>query len=515
MSSIRAKSALISVFHKDGLEPIVRKMNDLGITIYSTGGTEKFIKDLGIDVVPVEDVTSYPSILGGRVKTLHPKVFGGILNRRDNEGDVSQLKEFDIPQLDIVIVDLYPFEKTVASGASEQDIIEKIDIGGISLIRAGAKNYKDTLCVGTMDDYAELLEVLEKGEGETTLAQRKRFATRCFDVSSSYDSAIYQYFSGDAQDQSLKVSEQNVMPLRYGENPHQRGWFYGDFDAMFTKHHGKELSYNNLLDVDAAVNLMSEFENDAPTFAIFKHNNACGVAQRDSIHQAYVDALAGDPVSAFGGILIANTAPDLQTAEEVHKLFCEVVIAPSFDADALELLKGKKNRILLTLKEGALSRKRDNNHKEVRASLNGYLVQDANIKTDQKEDLKTATELAPTEEQIEDLLFASKICKHTKSNTIVLAKGKQLCASGTGQTSRVDALNQAIHKAGSFNFDLKGAVMASDAFFPFPDCVEIADNAGITAVIQPGGSIKDQLSIDYCNAHNIAMVFTGTRHFKH
>ena len=515
MSSIRAKSALISVFHKDGLEPIVRKMSDLGITIYSTGGTEKFIKELGIDVIPVEDITSYPSILGGRVKTLHPKVFGGILNRRDNEGDVSQLKEFDIPQLDIVIVDLYPFEKTVASGASEQDIIEKIDIGGISLIRAGAKNYKDTLCVGTMDDYAELLEVLEKGEGETTLAQRKRFATRCFDVSSNYDSAIYQYFSGDTQDQSLKVSEQNVMPLRYGENPHQRGWFYGDFDAMFTKHHGKELSYNNLLDVDAAVNLMSEFENDAPTFAIFKHNNACGVAQRDTIHQAYVDALAGDPVSAFGGILIANTAVDLQTAEEIHKLFCEVVIAPSFDSDALELLKGKKNRILLTLKESALSRKRDNNHKEVRASLNGFLVQDANIKTDQKEDLKTATELAPTDEQVEDLLFASKICKHTKSNTIVLAKGKQLCASGTGQTSRVDALNQAIHKAGSFNFDLNGAVMASDAFFPFPDCVEIADNAGITAVIQPGGSIKDQLSIDYCNEHKIAMVFTGTRHFKH
>ncbi|ARN71905.1 bifunctional phosphoribosylaminoimidazolecarboxamide formyltransferase/IMP cyclohydrolase [Nonlabens tegetincola] len=515
MSNITAKSALISVFSKEGLEPIVQKMNELGITIYSTGGTEKFITDLGIPVVPVEDVTSYPSILGGRVKTLHPKVFGGILNRRDNENDVAQIKEFDIPQIDIVVVDLYPFEKTVASGASEQDIIEKIDIGGISLIRAGAKNYKDTLCVGTVQDYTALLEVLEEGNGVTTLEQRKRFATNCFNVSSHYDSAIYNYFSGHSIDKALKISEPTVMPLRYGENPHQRGWFYGNFNEMFTKHHGKELSYNNLLDVDAAVNLMSEFEHDAPTFAIFKHNNACGVAQRDTIHQAYVDALAGDPVSAFGGILIANANIDKATAEEIHQLFCEVVIAPSFDEDAMEILKGKKNRILLELVDGALSRKRDHNTLEVRASLNGYLVQDPNIKTDQKADLKTATTISPSEEQIEDLLFASKICKHTKSNTIVLAKGKQLCASGTGQTSRVDALNQAIHKAGSFNFDLEGAVMASDAFFPFPDCVEIAGNAGIKAVIQPGGSIKDQLSIDYCNENNIAMVFTGTRHFKH
>ncbi|AGC77111.1 phosphoribosylaminoimidazolecarboxamide formyltransferase/IMP cyclohydrolase [Nonlabens dokdonensis] len=514
-NNITAKSALISVFNKDGLAPIVQKMNDLGITIYSTGGTEKFITDLGIKVVPVEDVTSYPSILGGRVKTLHPKVFGGILNRRDHEGDVSQLEEFDIPQIDIVIVDLYPFEKTVASGAAEQDIIEKIDIGGISLIRAGAKNYKDTLCVGTVDDYKKLLEVLESGEGATTLEQRKEFATTCFNVSSHYDSAIYNYFSGNSATKALKVSEQNVMPLRYGENPHQRGWFYGDFNEMFIKHHGKELSYNNLLDVDAAVNLMSEFVNDAPTFAIFKHNNACGVAQRDSIHQAYLDALAGDPVSAFGGILISNTEIDAATATEIHKLFCEVVIAPSFAADALEILKGKKNRIMLELVDGALSRKRDTNKLEVRASLNGYLVQDPNLKTDEKSGLKNATDIQASEEQISDLLFASKLCKHTKSNTIVLAKNKQLCASGTGQTSRVDALNQAIHKANSFKFDLKGAVMASDAFFPFPDCVEIADNAGITAVIQPGGSIKDQLSIDYCNNNNIAMVFTGTRHFKH
>ncbi|WP_124979477.1 bifunctional phosphoribosylaminoimidazolecarboxamide formyltransferase/IMP cyclohydrolase [Nonlabens xiamenensis] len=515
MSQIAAKSALISVFHKDGLAPIVQKMNELGITIYSTGGTEKFIKDLGIDVVPVEDVTSYPSILGGRVKTLHPKVFGGILNRRGHDGDEAQLVEFDIPQIDIVIVDLYPFEKTVASGADEQNIIEKIDIGGISLIRAGAKNYKDTLCVGTMDDYSDLLEVLESGNGTTTLEQRKKFAASCFNISSHYDSAIYNYFAGDTTDKALKVSETHVMPLRYGENPHQRGWFYGDFNEMFIKHHGKALSYNNLLDVDAAVNLMSEFVGEDPTFAIFKHNNACGVAQRNSVYEAYVDALAGDPVSAFGGILITNTEIDLATAEEIHKLFCEVVIAPSFASDALEVLKGKKNRIMLELVDGALSRKRDTNKLEVRASLNGYLVQDPNLKTDMTEDLKTATHLSPTQEQISDLLFASKICKHTKSNTIVLAKNKQLCASGTGQTSRVDALNQAIHKANSFEFELEGAVMASDAFFPFPDCVEIADKAGITAVIQPGGSIKDELSIEYCNKNDIAMVFTGTRHFKH
>ncbi|MGJ8683421.1 MAG: bifunctional phosphoribosylaminoimidazolecarboxamide formyltransferase/IMP cyclohydrolase [Nonlabens sp.] len=515
MSNITAKSALISVFHKDGLEPIVKKMSDLGIAIYSTGGTEKFINDLGIPVIPVENVTSYPSILGGRVKTLHPKVFGGILNRRDHEGDVAQLAEFDIPQIDIVIVDLYPFEKTVASGAPEQDIIEKIDIGGISLIRAAAKNFKDTLCVATMDDYGKLLNVLEEGNGATTVEQRKEFAATAFDISSHYDSAIYNYFAGDSATKSLKMSQQDVMPLRYGENPHQRGWFYGDFESMFTKLHGKALSYNNLLDVDAAVNLMSEFVDDAPTFAVFKHNNACGVAQRDTIHQAYVDALAGDPVSAFGGILISNVEIDVATATEIHKLFCEVVIAPSFEPAALEILKGKKNRIMLELVGDALSRKRNTNALEVRASLNGFLVQDANLKTDSKADLKTATELAPTAAQIEDLLFASKLCKHTKSNTIVLAKNKQLCASGTGQTSRVDALNQAIHKAQSFKFDLEGSVMASDAFFPFPDCVEIADNAGIKAVIQPGGSIKDELSIDYCNKNAIAMVFTGTRHFKH
>jgi phosphoribosylaminoimidazolecarboxamide formyltransferase/IMP cyclohydrolase len=509
MSTKKAASALISVFHKDGLEPIVKKFNELGITIYSTGGTEKFIKDLGIDVVPVEDVTSYPSILGGRVKTLHPKVFGGILNRQDHEGDVAQLEEFDIPQLDIVIVDLYPFEKTVASGASEQDIIEKIDIGGISLIRAAAKNYKDVLCVSSMEDYSEFLDIISAGNGNTTLEERKKFAAKAFNVSSHYDTAIFNYFNQNHEEAVLKISETNGRILRYGENPHQKGFFFGDFEAMFTKLHGKELSYNNLLDVDAAVNLMNEFRKDDPTFAILKHNNACGMATRSTIHQAYVDALAGDPVSAFGGILISNVEIDKPTAEEIHNLFCEVVIAPSFADDALEVLKGKKNRIMLIQKEVDLP------ETIVRTCLNGVLVQDKDHKTDTMADLKYVTGKEPSAREMEDLIFASKLCKHTKSNTIVLAKNKQLCASGTGQTSRVDALNQAIHKAKSFNFDLNEAVMASDAFFPFPDCVEIAHKSGITSVIQPGGSIKDQLSIDYCNENNIAMVMTGTRHFKH
>jgi phosphoribosylaminoimidazolecarboxamide formyltransferase/IMP cyclohydrolase len=503
------KSALISVFSKEGLEPIVKELNNQNVTIFSTGGTEKFIKDLGIDVVPVEDITSYPSILGGRVKTLHPKVFGGILNRQNNTTDVAELKEFDIPQIDLVVVDLYPFEKTVASGATHEDIIEKIDIGGISLIRAAAKNYNDVVCVSSVDDYAEFLDLLQTQKGTTSNEDRKRFAAKAFNVSSHYDTAIFNYFNKNHEQAVLKISETNGQVLRYGENPHQKGFFFGDFEAMFTKLHGKELSYNNLLDVDAAVNLINEFKGEAPTFAILKHNNACGFAQRDTIHQAYVDALAGDPVSAFGGILISNTEIDKATAEEIHDLFCEVVIAPSFSNDALEILKGKKNRILLILKEVELS------NSTVRTCLNGVLVQDRDNITDNKEHLTHATNNKPSENELEDLIFASKICKHTKSNTIVLAKNKQLCASGTGQTSRVDALNQAIHKAHSFNFDLEGAVMASDAFFPFPDCVEIAKNAGISAVIQPGGSIKDQLSIDYCNKNNVAMVFTGTRHFKH
>lgn len=501
------KSALISVFHKDGLEPIVRKLNELNVTIYSTGGTERFIKDLGVNVIPVEDVTSYPSILGGRVKTLHPKVFGGILNRQDHKGDVAELAEYNIPQIDLVIVDLYPFEKTVASGAPEQDIVEKIDIGGISLIRAAAKNFKDTFIVSSMEQYDEFLEILSENNGETTIVQRKKFAAKSFNISSHYDTAIFNYFNED--EIVFKASEQTSKVLRYGENPHQKGYFFGDLEAMFDKLHGKELSYNNLLDVDAAVNLIEEFKGEAPTFAILKHNNACGFAQRDSIQQAYIDALAGDPVSAFGGILIANTEIDAATANEIHSLFCEVVIAPSFSEEALSILKGKKNRIILVQKEVELPTT------TVRTCLNGSLVQDKDNITDTLEDLKYVTNNKPTQNELDDLLFASKLCKNTKSNTIILVKNKQLLAGGTGQTSRVDALNQAIEKATSFDFNLDGAVMASDAFFPFPDCVEIADKAGIKSVIQPGGSIKDQLSIDYCNKHNISMVMTGTRHFKH
>ncbi|MFI8379224.1 bifunctional phosphoribosylaminoimidazolecarboxamide formyltransferase/IMP cyclohydrolase [Leeuwenhoekiella sp. NPDC079379] len=506
-TAIKAKAALISVFSKEGLEPLIKKFNELGITLYSTGGTEKFIQDLGVPVVPVEEVTSYPSILGGRVKTLHPKIFGGILNRQDHEGDISEMAEYSIPQLDIVIVDLYPFEKTVASGASEQDIVEKIDIGGISLIRAAAKNFKDTLCVSSVDDYQEVLELVSANEGTTTLSDRKRFAAKAFNVSSHYDTAIFNYFN--EEEVVYKASYTEGKTLRYGENPHQKGTFFGDFNAMFDQLHGKELSYNNLLDVDAAVNLMAEFKGENPTFAILKHNNACGLAQRETIHQAYVDALAGDPVSAFGGILISNTEIDKATAEEIHSLFCEVVIAPGFSEEAFQILKGKKNRVLLVQKPVALP------NDQVRSCLNGILVQDKDAITDSLSDLSTATDNKPTDQELSDLIFASKICKHTKSNTIVFAKGNQLYASGTGQTSRVDALRQAIDKAVAFGFDLNGAVMASDAFFPFPDCVEIADKAGITAVIQPGGSIKDQLSIDYCNANNIAMVMTGTRHFKH
>lgn len=497
------------MFSKNGLEPIVKKLKAQGVTIYSTGGTQKFINDLGIEVVAVEAVTDYPSILGGRVKTLHPKVFGGILNRQDNASDVGEMDRFNIPQIDLVIVDLYPFEKTVASGASHQDIIEKIDIGGISLIRAAAKNFKDVMCVSSVEDYSEFLELLSENNGAITYEDRQRFAAKSFNVSSHYDSAIFNYFNRDSAATGLKLSETNGTVLRYGENPHQRGYFFGDFEAMFEKLHGKALSYNNLLDVDAAVNLMNEFTGEAPTFAVLKHNNACGVAQRSNLRQAYLEALAGDPVSAFGGVLISNSEIDVDTAEEIHKLFCEVVIAPSFSPEALTVLKGKKNRILMVQKLTELPAS------SVRSCLNGYLVQDKDEITDSAEILETVTELEPTADEIEDLLFASKLCKHTKSNTIVLAKGKQLCASGTGQTSRVDALNQAIHKAKSFGFELKGSVMASDAFFPFPDCVEIAEKAGIKAVIQPGGSIKDQLSIDYCNENKVAMVFTKTRHFKH
>ena len=509
-TSLKITSALISVFDKEGLAPIVEELNRQGVTIYSTGGTEKFIRDLGIEVVAVEDITSYPSILGGRVKTLHPKVFGGILNRQNTAADQEELAQYEIPQIDLVIVDLYPFEKTVASGASEQDIIEKIDIGGISLIRAAAKNFADVLCVSDKNDYQEVLDLLVSTQGAPSREDRKRFATKAFQISSHYDSAIFNYFNADTKaSTALKLSQQEAKTLRYGENPHQEGTFYGTLNELLEQVHGKEVSYNNLLDIDAAVNLMLEFYEGAPTFAILKHNNACGFATREKLVDAYEAALAGDPVSAFGGVLIANKTIDFATAEKINDLFCEVVIAPSFDAQALELLKSKKNRILLIQKEAKLE------DKTIRTCLNGYLVQDRDNITDSEEHLSTATDVAPSKEEIQDLLFASKICKHTKSNTIVLVKNGQLLASGTGQTSRVDALRQAIEKASSFGFDLNGAVMASDAFFPFPDCVEIAYNAGVRSVIQPGGSIKDQLSIDYCNAQKMSMVFTGIRHFKH
>jgi phosphoribosylaminoimidazolecarboxamide formyltransferase/IMP cyclohydrolase len=501
-------SALVSVFDKSGLEPIIRALHAQNVVLYSTGGTQSFIEELGIPVERVEDLTSYPSILGGRVKTLHPKIFGGILNRRDLQEDQAQIAEFEIPEIDLVIVDLYPFEATVASGASEEAIIEKIDIGGISLIRAAAKNHKDVVIIPSQEQYAPFLEILNNGNGYTTFEERKLFARDAFQVSSHYDTHIFNYFN-QGEKEVFKQSIQQAQVLRYGENPHQKGIFHGDLDAIFDKLHGKELSYNNLLDVDAAVNLMGEFKNDEPTFAILKHNNPCGLAVRKTLKEAYVATLAADPVSAFGGILIANKEIDLATATEINELFCEVVIAPSYNAEALELLKSKKNRIILAQKNIELPKR------QFRTILNGVLEQDKDLITESANQLETRTNLSPTEQEVKDLIFANKIVKHVKSNTIVLAKDNQLLACGTGQTSRVDALTQAIHKANAFGFDLKGAVMSSDAFFPFPDCVEIAKNAGITSVIQPGGSIKDELSIDYCNANEISMVFTGNRHFKH
>jgi len=504
---LQIKSALISVFDKNGLEPIAKKLNSLGVEIYSTGGTEKFLKKINIPVIKVEDITSYPSILGGRVKTLHPKVFGGILNRSENENDLDDIKKYDIPNIDLVIVDLYPFEKTVASGENEEEVIEKIDIGGISLIRAAAKNFRDVVCVSSKKDYEYFLSELIKNSGKTHESFRKEFAAKAFNISSHYDTAIFKYFNSKTT--VYKSSFQNGQTLRYGENPHQKGIFYGDFDSFFTQKNGKELSYNNFLDIDAAVNLINEFNEDLPTFAILKHNNACGLATRNSILEAYTDALAGDPVSAFGGVLISNKPIDLTTAEEINKLFCEVVIAPNYDKQALELLSSKKNRIILIKKDAELSKD------SVRTCLNGILFQEKDNVTDSESDFKTCTVKQPSEKEIQDLTFASKICKHTKSNTIVLVKNKQLISSGTGQTSRVDALKQAIEKSNNFKFDLKGSVMASDAFFPFPDCVEIAQKQGISSVIQPGGSIKDDLSIDYCNKNNLSMVLTGIRHFKH
>ncbi|AKD58106.1 bifunctional phosphoribosylaminoimidazolecarboxamide formyltransferase/IMP cyclohydrolase [Spirosoma radiotolerans] len=518
--SLKISSALISVFYKDGLEPLVRLLNEQNVKLYSTGGTQTFIEQLGIPVTAVEDLTGYPSIFGGRVKTLHPAVMGGILYRRDVPEDLAQAERHQIPPIDLVVVDLYPFEETVASGASDDDIIEKIDIGGISLIRAAAKNYNDVLIVSSRSQYTDVVTLLTQQNGSTELNDRRQYAGKAFAVTSQYDTAIQAYFAGNTQSAETDgpiydFKKLSANHLRYGENPHQQATFYGDLEAMFEKLHGKELSYNNLVDVDACVNLIDEFANsDGSAFAIIKHTNACGIATAPTPKEAYLNALACDPVSAFGGVVITNGPVDLVTAEELNKLFMEILIAPDYAPEALTLLKSKKNRILL--KRNAI------NLPTVmfKTILNGVLEQDKDNQTEATDQFNVVTEKAPTESENRALEFALKVCKHTKSNTIVLAKEAgplygQLLASGVGQTSRVDALRQAIDKAHSFGFDLAGSVMASDAFFPFPDCVEIAAQAGITAVVQPGGSIRDQDSIDYCNQHGLAMVTTGVRHFKH
>ncbi|WP_281509613.1 bifunctional phosphoribosylaminoimidazolecarboxamide formyltransferase/IMP cyclohydrolase [Muribaculum intestinale] len=508
MSDIKnIKTALISVYHKDGLDEILSLLHNDGVKFLSTGGTQTFIESLGYPCNAVEDLTGYPSILGGRVKTLHPKVFGGILNRREHEGDKAQIAQYEIPEIDLVIVDLYPFVDTVASGASNADIIEKIDIGGISLIRAAAKNYNDVIIVASKGQYSPLAEMLRRNGAKSSLDERRWFAKEAFAVSSAYDSSIFNYFDLDGGPSALRVAIDGAKTMRYGENPHQKGFFFGDFEKMFTQLHGKEISYNNLLDIDAAVTLISEFAD--PTFAVLKHNNACGVATRATILDAWKDALAGDPVSAFGGVLVTNGTIDEATAEEINKIFFEVVIAPAYTDDALKVLQQKKNRIILVQNE-PLSTKMS-----FRSCLNGALGQERDLKIETPDELKCVTNRALIGEQITDLLFANKIVKNSKSNAIVLAKNGQLYASGVGQTSRVDALRQAIAKAQSFGFDLKGAVMASDAFFPFPDCVKIAHEAGIEAVVHPGGSIRDQESVDFCNAHDMAMAVTGFRHFKH
>ncbi len=503
----KIRTALISVFYKDGIDTIVTLLKQNGVQIYSTGGTYDYIKRIDDSVKTVESLTGYPSILGGRVKTLHPKVFGGILGRTQLESDQKEMHDYEIPVFDLVIVDLYPFEETVATTDDHSKIIEKIDIGGISLIRAGAKNFNDVVIVPSRKYYGELIQLLENQNGETSLDDRRRFATYAFGVSSHYDSAIYNWFAKDEENKQLRVCEEEGTPLRYGENPHQKGTFYGDLNGMFEKLHGKELSYNNLLDLDAGLNLIREF--DEPTFAILKHNNPCGTACRSTVKEAYLDALAGDPVSAYGGVLVCNRPIDLDAAQDINKLFIEVIVAPEYEEGVLDILFSKKNRVILKLKSDQY------NAKIVKTALNGYLVQDRDLHTETADDFKVITTKAPTANEIEDMIFANKIVKHSRSNAIVLAKGKQLCASGIGQTSRVDALKQAIEKAKSFNFDLNGAVLASDAFFPFKDCVELAHEAGITAIVQPGGSVRDQESIDCCNENGISMVFTGFRHFRH
>lgn len=510
MSTLKPiRSALVSVYNKDRIAPIVEKLHSLGVKLLSTGGSRTYIESLGIPCDAVEDLTGYPSILGGRVKTLHPKVFGGILGRRENESDCAEMTRYEIPAIDLVIVDLYPFEATVASGASQEDIIEKIDIGGISLIRAAAKNFNDTIIVASVDQFPYLAGILDRNGANSTLDERRFLAREAFAVSSEYDSAIFNWFSSTGADPEdhLRVAVDGSMPLRYGENPHQTARYFGNFDALFEKLHGKDISYNNLLDIDAACALIDEF--DTTTVAILKHNNACGLACRDTVMESWKDALAGDPVSAFGGIIICNRRIEAPEAEEIGKIFFEVIIAPDYSDDALAILFQKKNRIVLRRKEKAAPMMK------MRTILGGVLMQQPDDKVETAEDLKLVAGEAPTPAQVADMLFANKIVKHSKSNAIVLAKNGQLLASGVGQTSRVDALKHAIDKARSFNFDLEGSTMASDAFFPFADCVEIADKAGIRYVIQPGGSIRDTDSVDYCREHNITMVMTGFRHFRH
>ena len=507
MKEKKITTALISVYHKDRLDEILRQMAELNIAILSTGGTKEFIEKSGYKVKAVEELTHYPSILGGRVKTLHPKVFGGILARMNHPGDLKELQAYEIPPVDLVVVDLYPFEDTVKSGASEEDIIEKIDIGGISLIRAAAKNFEEVVIIPSRDHYGDLLKILTEGGGMTSLEERKQLALQAFNTSSHYDTAIFNYFNREGQVNVFKQSILQSKPLRYGENPHQKGTYYGTFESLFHQLHGKEISFNNLLDIEAAVYLIDDFTET--TFAILKHNNACGIASRPDLTEAWKDALAGDPVSAYGGILITNAEMDVKTAGEIDALFFEVIIAPSYDIKALEILKKKKNRIILLRKPVKLP------EFQFRSLLNGVIGQDRDCRTESPDDMKPVTKKVPIHAEFEDLVFANKVVKHSKSNTIVLAKNKQLMASGVGQTSRVDALRQAIAKAASFGFVLGGGVMASDAFFPFPDCVEIANAAGIKVVVQPGGSVRDIDSIAFCNAHDMAMVFTGIRHFKH
>lgn len=509
MSDVQIKSALISVFNKDGLEEIVPLLKKHNVKVFSTGGTYQHLEKLGLTPEKVEDVTGYPSILDGRVKTLHPKIFGGILARREAD-HLGQLSQYEIPAIDLVVVDLYPFEETVRNTNDESQIIEKIDIGGISLIRAAAKNYKDVLIIPSQAQYGDLFRILSDQNGVSNIEDRKKMARAAFNVSSHYDTAIFNYFNtGEDDVHAFKCSEMDGSALRYGENPHQSANFYGSLEEIMEKLSGKELSYNNLVDIDAAVQIMSEFESGEPCFAVLKHTNACGISCRDTVLDAWKAALAGDPVSAFGGILICNNTIDLDTAEEINKLFYEVLIARDFTDEAFELLSKKKKRVLIKIKSFHRS------NKQFKSLLNGVIVQDMDTKIEGLSDLNVCTEKQPSKSEVEDLIFANKVAKHLKSNTIVMAKNKQLLGMGCGQTSRIDACHQAIDKAGRMGFDLKGAVMASDAFFPFPDCVEIADKAGITAVIQPGGSINDKASIEYCNDHKLAMVLTATRHFKH